>query len=361
MAEYNLSNVQTAGLETGVKDVTIDSEHPESEGPGKGITYFYYSDADDNLGYYLEMPEINSSLRVLANRVVGLGYTAELSRDRVVLENMKGIGGESFKQIMENFLISKKIFGMAIAEIIKNNEDEVINIKNLYAGDIAVGVDEKGMIDHFLQINKQDPSKNRKLQLNQVMFSMNGRIANGVKGISIIRPLKKIIDAKNEALSDERKIRHREGMAVLEVDTEDSTEIATAIGEYQKAVNKKDVFVTMKGVSEFKDPPSSPRDRIQYMQYLDSYFYQVVGTPKILVTSEGFTEAGGKAGLIAFEPTEITDKKELEDTLWNQAAIKIIYTRTPSLLGQEQRTQQQNSGQTSIQPNETKVNSTRTE
>jgi hypothetical protein len=361
MAQYNLSNVTRAGLDTGVKDISISPEHPESENSTSGISYFYYDNSDEYLGYYYDVPEIYSALKVFTNRVVGLGYTCDSLTDKI-LKNIRGINGETFTQIMENFLNCKKVFGIGIMQQIRNENSNLINLKVLYPGDLSVGIDENGMLDHFLLMNKINKSaKPKKLYPEDLIFQLNSRIANSVKGTSIIRTLKKIIDAKNEAMVDERKIRHREVMGILEVDTEDENEIATAIRAYQSAVNKKDVFITLKGVSEFKSPPQSPRDRIGYMQYLDSYFYTVVGTPKILVTSEGYTEAGGKAGIIAFEPTEIAEKKELEAMLWSQAAIKIEFTRNPSLIAQEQRTQEQNSGQTSIQKNETEVSASRTE
>ena len=86
-----------------------------------------------------------------------------------------------------------------------------------------------------------------------------------------------------------------------------------------------------------------------------------MGTPKVLVTSEGFTEAGGKAGLLAFEPVEIAEKLQLEEDLWNQLAIKIKFKRTPSLLGEAIGTEQKNAGQIGVQPNETEVVAQRTE
>lgn len=359
MAEYNLSNVTRAELDTGVKDFQTSPDTPDAQVAGK-ITYFYYDEADKHLGYFNDIAEIQAALKVFSNRVAGLGYSSTIHQG--ILQNIQGIGGEGIIQIMENMLICSRVFGLGIVQQIRNERNTLINLKPLYPGDLAVGVDEFGMIDHFVQMNKHEPNKDpKKLKLKDVVFIMNNRIANNVKGTSIIKTLKKTIDAYVEALSDERKIRHREVMGILEVDTEDRGEIATAISEYQKAVNKKDVFVTIKGVSEFKDPPQSPRDRVNYMQFLINQFYQEIGTPKILSTSEGYTESGGKAGLIAFEPTEIAAKKELEDAFWNQAAIKFQLTRTPSILGNEQETQAKNTGQTSIQPNETEVRPTRTE
>jgi len=108
-------------------------------------------------------------------------------------------------------------------------------------------------------------------------------------------------------------------------------------------------------------PTKSPADRIAWLQYLDNLFYQVGGIPKVLVTSEGFTEAGGKAGLLAFEPNEISEKIKLEEEIWNQLGIRIRFNRAPSLLGNEQETQSKNAGQVGMQANETSVSASRTE
>ena len=357
MAELDIGQATQTNMEDNVDDVTISSATPDAS---EGKQVWDFPEANDNLGYYKTIPELKSALHVLAQRVAGMGWEALSTRDQVILESITGWGEDTFASICINLIVQKKIFGDAFAEIIRNDNGTLINIKPLYPGNMRVVTDEQGLIDHYEQRVPKRP--NRKLTPDRVLHLCNDRIANEIHGTSIIGSLKTIIDAKNEALSDERKIRHRElALGVLEVDTDDTTKLGTAKTAYQDAVNKGEVLVLPKGVAEIKDSPNSPRDRIQWLQYLDNLFYQVVGTPKVLVTSEGYTEAGGKAGLLAFEPTEIAEKLELESDLWNQLAMRIKFKRTPSLLGEAIGTEEKNAGQTGIQQNETEVRPTRTE
>lgn len=357
MAELDINKSTTTNLSGTVSDVTVSPSYLDVS-PGEVVWDF--PNAADHLGYYQTIPELQSALNVLALRVVGLGFETDI-RTKVLLEAIIGWGEDTFDSIMKMMLIEKKVFGDSFAEIIKNEKGTLINIKKLYAGDIRIVI-EDGIIKRYEQKSNVVGAKAIKFKPTQILHFCNNRIGNEIHGTSLIPVLKSIIDAKNEAMSDERKIRHRElALGILYVDTDDTTKRNAAMAAYQDAVNKGEVLVLGKDVAEVKDNPNAPRDRIQWLQYLDNYFYQVVGTPKVLVTSEGFTEAGGKAGLLAFEPTELAEKRELEQDLWNQLAIKIKFTRTPSLLGEAIGTEQKNAGQTGIQPNETQVSATRTE
>ena len=186
-------------------------------------------------------------------------------------------------------------------------------------------------------------------------------MTNEIHGTSLVKVLRFIIDAKNEALSDERTIRHRELLGVLEVDTQDPDKITTAINKITDAYKNKEVLVTIKGTSELKPSPLTVKDRLQWLQYLDNLFYQVSGVPKVIVTSEGFTEAGGKVGFLTFEPVYTAEQTELEADLFNQAGIEVMFNRPPSLSSMMQESEQKNTGQTGFQQNEMNVMPTRTE
>jgi len=358
MAELDIGQTTTTDLKGTVGDVTVATVQPDQQAAPEIIHNI--KNAEQNLGYYKTIPEIRSSLRVLAQRVAGLGYDTD-SRTKAILDNITGWGEDSFASICQKLIIEKKVFGDAFCEIIRNDNGTLINLKPLYPGNMRIVVNRKGFIIRYEEVEPGTGNIN-KFKPFEILHVVNDRIANEIHGTSIIESLKSIIDAKNEAFSDERKIRHRElALGVLEVDTDDSGKITTIKKKYQDAVNKGEVLVIPKGVAELKDSPNAPRDRVQWLMYLDNLFYQVVGTPKVLVTSEGYTEAGGKAGLLAFEPVEIAEKKELEADLWNQCAIKVTFKRAPSLLGEAIETETKNAGQTGIQPNEVEVRPTRTE
>jgi len=356
MAELNITNTTTTNLQGTETKFSVAAQVPDSTQANKE-TVWDYPDANKNLGYYKTIPEIKSAIKALAIWVAGIGYTAD-AQTQAILENITGWGEDGFQAVCQNLIIQKKIFGDAFAEIIRGDNGSLLNLKPLYPGDMRVVVGEDGIIIRYEQRTKGKP---RTLQPDQVLHLVNDRIANEIHGISVIEALKFIIDAKNEALNDERTIRHRELLGILELDTDDTTKITQAITQVQNAINKKEVLVTMKGVSEFKDNPMTTKDRLQWLQYLDNLFYQVVGVPKVIVTSEGFTEAGGKVGFLTFEPVYTSEQTELEGDLWNQIAVRLKFNRPPSLSGMMQESEDKNTGQTGIQPNETQVSASRTE
>jgi len=360
MPELNIGSTTTTNLKGTVKDFSVSRMVPDSQGNQKE-TIWSYPDAAANLGYYKTIPELKSAIRALAIWTAGKGFMTD-ARTQAILENIIGWGEDSFQSICTNLIIQKKIFGDAFAEIIRDENGRLLNIKPLYTGDMAVVVDGSGLVKRYEQRSRVIGEKPKILSPEKVLHLVNDRIANEIHGISVVECVKFIIDAKNEALSDERKIRHRElAMGVLELDTDDTAKIATAVAQYQNAVKNGEVLVTMKGVSELKDNPNQPRDRLQWLQYLDNLFYQTVGVPKVIATSEGFTEAGGKVGFLTFEPVYTAEQTELESDLWNQAAIKVVFNRPPSLSGMLQESEDKNTGQTGIQPNEVQANIRRTE
>lgn len=360
MAELSISNATTAGLNTATKDFSVNYEQLDKS-ENKEYWYDFNEHANERLGYYKQIPELKSALIALARWTTGLGYTTN-NNTRIQLENFTGWGEDTFTSIMQNLIIQKKVYGDAFAEIIRNEQGRIINLKPLDPADMRVYVNGKGMILRYEQRNRGYTNKPITFKTTDILHLCNNRLGNEIHGISIIESLKFIIDAKNEALSDERKIRHRElALGILEVDTDDTTEISAMKTQYQNSVKNGDVLVLPKGVAEIKDSPNSPRDRLQWLQYLDSLFYQVVGIPKVIVTSEGFTEAGGKVGFLTFEPVYTAEQAELEADLWNQCAIRVTFNRPPSLSGTLREEEEKNTGQIRIQPNETSISARRTE
>lgn len=358
MPEYPIGNNATTDLSGTVQDVQIT---PANIDPASGIgaRVWDYPDAANHLGFLKQIAEMKSALKVLVMRVCGSGWDAGPKTAR--LKAFVGWGNDTFDTICENILTQSKALGDGFAEIIRDENKDPINLKPLYTGDMKVFSDENGLIEKYEQKSHSPDAKNKEFRRDQIFHISNDRLGNEIHGTSVVASLKVIIEAKNEALSDERKIRHRElAMGVLRVDTGDEVEKKKAKEAYQDAVNKGEVLVLPEGF-KLEDNPNTPRDRLQWLQYLDNLLYQVIGTPKVLVTSEGYTEAGGKAGLLAFEPTEIAEKLRFEAAFLAQVGIKFTFTRTPSLLGPTQETEQKNSGQTAIQANETQITASRTE
>jgi hypothetical protein len=89
---------------------------------------------------------------------------------------------------------------------------------------------------------------------------------------------------------------------------------------------------------------------------LQNKFFQDFGVPRSVASSDGTSEVGGKMGNVNFEPTYAKERYDMEDALWGQQAIKVIFEKQASLGGLVQGEEQKNSGMTNIQPNDSVVN-----
>mgnify|MGYP003148279098 CR=1 FL=1 len=351
----------TTNMDNTVQEYNIGGAELDKPNDGNGETWYDFPDSPIYLQYYKTIPELNRSIAAFTTYVTGKGVTTD-ARTKVLLERLTGWGEDSFQSIMRNLVISKKIFGDAFAEIIKDDSGRIINIKPLYTGDMRVVVDKKGIIVRYEQRTSSDNNDNIKFKTQDILHLSNDRIGNEIHGTSVIEACKWVIDARNEAMADERKIKHRDlAMGVLEVDSDDSAQIAKITAQYQNAVDKGEVLVLPKDLADIKDNNVTPKDRLEWIRYLEGFFYQAVGIPKVIANSADFTEAGSKVGYLTFEPVYTAEQTELEMDLWNQLAIRVKFKRPPSLHGVVSEDEQKNTGQVGIQPNEVQAQAGRVE
>jgi hypothetical protein len=360
MVEFNLNVATTTDFTNKVSNIEIPS-YVIDDVTNEEITYIYFDKAPIYLGYLKTIPQLKAALKIFSLRVAGQGWETESLRDRVILERIKGWGEDNFSQIIQNHIIIKKALGDAFIQIIRNDKGTLINLKPLNTYRVRIAVNKEGLINHYEYLNNN--GKYKRLETWEVLHSCNDRMNGELHGTSIIEVLKDIIDAKNEAFKDERLIRHRDkALGIIYYKTDNTGKIAYANAAIEKAVANGEMVGLPEETATIQQFPSkSPADRILWLQYLDNLFYQVVGIPKILTTSEGYTEAGGKAGLIAFEPNEIAEKEEIESDIYNQIGIRIKFSRSPSILKEAQLNEIKNSGQSSIQLNEAQISASRSE
>jgi hypothetical protein len=217
---------------------------------------------------------------------------------------------------------------------------------------MRIVVGKNGIIKRYEQNNKTGKIT---FKPEEILHLCNDRIGDEIHGVSVIDACKWVIDARNEAMTDYRKLLHRNVIPVriIEIDTDDSTKRNAFMAEYKDAIQKGEVLVIPKGTVEFKEDQIEIQDPIAWIQYLENFFYQAVGIPKIILGgSEQFTEASSKIGYLTFEQVYITEQSELETDLWNQVGINLTFERPISLSDAMQSTMTKNPGQTAAQPND---------
>jgi len=351
MAELNLSSATTTDFTNQVPDFIVDAKNLDvANSGGADETYWYFSDATKYFGYYLKIPEIFSAANALATWTVNRGWETDNNMLKVELEHVKGMGKDSFTQLMWNHEVVKLIVGDAFMEV-KRKNNVILNMIPISPERVRIVFDKQGMIKRYDVWNTTDWKAVKK---ENMLHSSNKRLGDQSHGTSQIEPSKTIIDARNEALSDERIIKHRDkALGIAYYETDKAGKIAYANTQIENAVKNGEMVGLPKDTVKIEPYPSrSSEDRTGWISYLENFFYQVFGVPRSIASSDGTSEVGGKMGHVIFEPIYTKEQIDLEDDLWGQQAIKITFNRPPSLGGLVE----QNSSETNIQPNDVTAN-----
>lgn len=350
MSQYEINNTTTTNMSSNVPDYSVSSKSIDEAQNGK--FRWYNSKFNEYLGYYKTIPELKQAIDALARWTGGKGYTTD-TRTKVILENITGWGEDSFDSIIQNMIIIKKVNGDSFAEIIRNDDGTLINIKPLNPSNIVTVVDEKGIIESYEELNK-NRQKVRTYKPYQILHLSNDRVANEVHGVSVIESCKWVIDARNEAMTDWRVMLHRNltGVRIIEVEEDNTTKLAKLSQMWETAIKNKEVLILPKGTAS-NVPVPSPTNPENWIRYLENFFYQAVGVPKVILGgSADYTEASSKVGYLTFEQVYMSEQRILEQDLWNQLALRIKFERPVSLKEDIQTSEAANTGQVGFQKNE---------
>lgn len=351
MTELSINSATTTNFKDKVPDYIVEAKALDAASPQEE-TYWYFSNATKYYGYYLTIPEIFSAANALATWTVSRGWKTDNLQLNQELDHVIGMGKDTFSQIMWNHEVVKLVVGDSFLEVKRNEKGVLLNMIPISPERVRVVFNKEGMIKRYDAWNSREWKPIKK---ENMLHSSNKRIGDQLHGTSQIEASKFIIDARNEALSDERIIKHRDkalGIVYYKVDS--ATKISYANSQIENAVKNGEMVGLPEGTAEIKPYPSrSSEDRTGWISYLENFFYQVFGVPRSIASSDGTSEVGGKMGHVIFEPIYTKEQVDLEDDLWNQQAIRIKFNRPPSLGGlQPQIDESKNTGQINIQPND---------
>lgn len=351
MSDLNIA--KTTVLERDIDDYSVDPAALDAATTDESTWDF--KDASQNLGYYKTIPELKKAVDALAMWTTGKGYKCALPDSEAILDHISGWGKDCFATVMFGMVVMKKVIGDAFAEIVRDDKSgKIINLKPISPERMRIVTNKKGIIKRY-EYKNNDKTPPTKFKPEQIFHLTNDRIADEIHGTSVIDACKWVIDARNEAMTDYRKVLHRNVIPVriIEVDTEDVTKRNAFMTEYKDAIQKGEVLVIPKGTVEFKEDQITIQDPSTWIQYLENFFYQAVGIPKIILGgSEQFTEATSKVGYLTFEQVYMTEQSNLEYEIWNQLAIDLQFERPVSLKDSIQSSEAKNTGQVGMQPND---------
>lgn len=348
--ETDIRQTTTTALDSGVTNYEVDSVVLDTE-QDQNETYWDNAYYNQYLGYYKKIPEFKTALDAFAIWVIGKGWTSN-NRTTAILDNIDGWGEDTFQSIIWNLLVMKKLQGDAFAEIIRNKDTgALINIKPL--GTLRIVTNKNGRVIRYEQ---RDRKEVKKYKPQEILHLCNNRLADEIHGTPITESVKWVIDARNEAMSDWRRISHRSTVRVLYIDEDDTSKLSNLKRDYKDAINKGELIIlpTKAKDAEFSDLTLPPVEAfLSWIKYLENFFYQALGVPKVILGgSEEFTEASSKIGYLTFEQVYSKEVSELKADLWNQLGIRIEINKPASLKNEMLTSEEKNTGQVGFQPND---------
>ena len=346
--QLDLTSTTTTDLANSVDTYSVSPKSTDSASSTE--TRYTNPNFTKYYGYYITIPELNSTINALATWVLGQGY--ETSRfTKITLRHINGWGEDTFLSILWNLLVTKKVNGDAFAEIIKDkNSGILINLKPLDPAKMTIVCNGKGRITGYEQTTTTGVTKYKP---EEIFHICNNRVADNIHGQSMIEPVEWTCNAWQEALADKRRILHRSTIRIMEVDEDDPTRLATLKTQYANAINLGEVLLVPKGTGALQDLSAPTSEHLEWIRYLENKFYQELGVPKVILggTSEN-TEASSKVSVIVYEPIFTREITELEMDIFNQLGIEVKFNKQPSLMDNMQTDEAKNTGQVGFQPND---------
>lgn len=353
MAENRIDSASVGSYD--LQNFSVESI--ETDGAGSQNENFWSNDKwPQQLGYYTKIPELNAAIDAKATWTVGKGLIAD-PQTELLLDTIKGHGKDTFNTILENMIRTYYIGGDSYAEIIRDEEDNLINLKPLDPGKIQIVFNKKGIITAYNQLDKEGRPK-RKLQPEDVLHLSRNRVADQIHGTSVIDAVEQIILARNEAIEDYRTMLHRfvKPRFIFHLDTDDPTEIA-AFKAKMDAENTagENLYVPMNAVTPelMSVAPNSTLDPKAWIEAQGDYFYEAVGTPQIIIGGSGeFTEASAKIAYLAWQQNIEEEQLYVEEQVLSQLNL-VIELEFPASLENELLSDKSKDGNMNIQPSET--------
>ena len=358
MADRKIDSAVASDLTNAMTDFSVGAQTTDGM---TGLKKNQWIDRNFNqyLGYYKDekTPELTAVIDAKATWTIGKGFKAD-EITTMLLNSIKGNGYDTFNTILENAMRTMLLGGNFYAEIIRDEEGNLLNLKPLDPSVMMHEFDEKGMFTGFTLLSKVLGKPNRPLKTNQVFYLPRNRIADEMHGTGIAQKLKLIIDMKNEAMADNKIAMHRNVIPrwKFKLKTDDETEIAAYKTKMDNATGLGENIYEPFDASESEliaVAPNATLNPLAWIQYLDNLFYQVAGVPKIVVGgSSEFTEKASSIVYLAFQQSVEEEQLFIEEQVLSQLNL-VIELEFPVSLENELLTDKRKDGAEKIQPNET--------
>lgn len=337
MPTLRIDTATVSDMANSVEAYEIDALNTDGAGDQKETTW-QNTEWSTYWGYFNSVPDLKSAMLMKAIWNVGKGYETD-PETKVLLENIRGWGKDTFDDIIFNMEVVKRVGGDAYAEIIKDDKGRLINLKPLDPGSIKIVVDDKGIIKRYEQTSKVKGNKNVvKFKPEDILHLSNNRLADQIHGISDIKGMEETILAECENFNDMKKIMHRQAkpMIMFKLGTDDQSKINTFITKMDSATNLgENIYIPddENSVSYEVVQVNVSQIILEWRNDIRNKFYRTIGLPQIVPGAGGqSTESESKVIYLAFEQLVEKDQRSLEKQLYNQLFLKINFIPPTSMM-----------------------------
>lgn len=326
MPQTDIGNAAVGSNSTYITDYSVNAVNTDAA-TGQDETTWQNTRFSQQLGYYKTIPELKMAIDAKATWTIGKGFVSN-PLTTLSLSTIRGFGRDNFNSILENLIIVKDIGGDSFAEIIRNEEGLLVNLKPLDPGSIRIVCNSKGIIKRYEQLNKSREVI-QKFEPEQIFHLSRKRVADEIHGVSIVDSVEWIILARNEAMADYKKLLHRNiyPTRIWHLDTDVPSEIAAFKNKVSSSKGEgEDIFIP-KGAVETElatVPENSTMNPMPWITMLNGYFFQAVGVPQIIIGgSQELTQTAAQIAYLAFEQTIEEDQLYIEEQVLSQLNLEI--------------------------------------
>ncbi|KKM89888.1 hypothetical protein LCGC14_1244150 [marine sediment metagenome] len=364
MPDTKIGSATASDLTNKIVDFSVDTQstdgifdQKESKWQEENWTTYF--------GYYTDekIPEITSVIDALATWTVGKGVKTLDEDTELILMQIRGFGFDTFNSILENAMRTMQIGGNFYAEIIRDKNRNLINLKPLDPSVMVHIAGRNGQIKRFEQTQKTKGQSPKKFKPDQIFYLCRNRVADEIHGRGIIQKLKLIIDMKNEAMGDWRRVLHWnvDPRWIFHLDFDDPVEVAAFVAKNDaaKAAGGENMYIPKDAVvpEVLGVAPNASLNPLPWIAMLDDKFYMEARVPKIIVGGAGgLTEAAVKIAYLAFQQTIEEEQLFIEEQVLLQLGL-VIELEFPASLENELLSDNKKDGPENIDANDTTAGS----
>ncbi|MCP3686650.1 MAG: phage portal protein [bacterium] len=358
MGDLKISSMEAGSSSNTITNYSVDAQDLDSP-TDQNETIWVNQKFTQWLGYFKEIPELNSAINAKATWTIGKGFEAD-PETTFLLDSIRGFGKDTFNTILENMIRTYYIGGDAFCEIIRDDKGKLINLKPLNPATVQIVVGKDGIMKRYEQINTTKKGKNTKFKVEDIFHLARNRIGDEVHGNSVIESVENIILARNEAISDYKDVMHDNVRPrwKFKLKTDDPTEIAAykAKMDAVTATKSQNVYEPF-DVSESELISVAPNATLDPKAWIDQqgdFFYEAVGTPQIIMGGSGeFTEASSKIAYLAYQQNIEEEQLFIEEQTGLQLGLEIDLEFPASLENELLSDNKKDGDMTESKPSET--------